>query len=347
MSSKKDTLRELYHYLPSKPAAIIFAILYIASSFLHEYQYKATRPQNFTMPFVLGTTFSSVGFVTRSLSALKIGDPRTLWRISTMFTLGAGPTYAGADYFVCGRIFSYVRSAAPISPLRTVRTFIFFDFLAEIGVWVGSGINDSKDPNSARTKLGVNLVRAAVIIQLALFACFVAVVLLFQIRATSRGFWRASHQQSGGTPGWVKVIYTLYASSLLIAARSGYHIAESFLPIDHPLRATEVPFLCLEALVMFINAAMFNVIHPGVLLPSNPHVYLLANGMEAEDDSPEGTLEDTRPLKMKILDPLDIKGLFRKKQQLKPYQQRPFAGDDEMMSESIIMLGSRQRQEFH
>ncbi|EFE44480.1 RTA1 domain protein, putative [Trichophyton verrucosum HKI 0517] len=319
MSSKEDTLRELYHYLPSKPAAIIFAILYIASSFLHEYQYKATRPQKFTMPFVLGTTFSSIGFVTRSLSALKIGDPRTLWRISTMFTIGAGPTYAGADYFVCGRIFSYVRYAAPISPLRTVRTFIFFDFLAEIGVWVGAGINDSKDPNSARAKLGVNLVRAAVIIQLALFACFVAVVLLFQIRATSRGFWRASHQQSGGTPGWVKVIYTL---------------------------STEAPFLCLEALVMFINAAMFNVIHPGVLLPSNPHVYLLADGMEAEDDSPEGTLEDTRPLKMKILDPLDIKGLFRKKQQLKPYQQRPLGGDDENMSESMIMLENRQREEF-
>lgn len=97
---------------------------------------------------------------------------------------------------------------------------------------------------------------------------------------------------------------------------------------------------------MFINAAMFNVIHPGVLLPSNPHVYLLANGMEAEDDSPEGTLEDTRPLKMKILDPLDIKGLFRKKQQLKPYQQRPLGGDDETMSESMIMLENRQHGEF-
>ncbi|KAM5480348.1 hypothetical protein MaudMau93_007507 [Microsporum audouinii] len=310
--------------------------------------HSATRPQKFTMPFVLGTTFSSVGFVTRSLSALKIGDPRTVWRISSMFILGAGPTYAGADYFVCGRIFSYVRSAAPISPLRTVRTFIFFDFLAEIGIWIGTGIMDSRgDTNSAKAKLGLNLVRAAVIIQLALFACFVVVVLVFQIRATSRGFWRASHQQVGGTPGWVKVTYTLYASSLLIAARSGYHIAENFLPHDHPFRATEAPFLCLEALVMFINAAMFNVIHPGALLPSNPHVYLLSNGMEAEDESPEDTLNDIRPLKMKILDPLDIKGLFSKKQSVKVYRQRPMTGDDELMPESMKMLQNRPRGEFH
>ncbi|KAK2820008.1 hypothetical protein FQN49_007813 [Arthroderma sp. PD_2] len=348
MASEEEITRELYHYFPSKPAAIIFAILYIASSVLHDVQYNATRPQKFTMPFVLGTTFSSIGFVARSLSALKVGDPRTVWRISSMFILGAGPTYAGADYFVCGRIFSYVRSAAPISPLRTVRTFIVFDFLAEIGVWVGAGLMDSRgDPNSTKAKLGLNLIRSAVIIQLALFICFVFVLFAFQVRATSRGFWKASHQKVGGTPGWVKVIYTLYASSLLIAVRSGYHIAEHFLPLDHQFRTTEAPFLCLEALIMFINVAMFNVFRPGNLLPSNPHLYLLANGEEAEDDSAEGTLEDTRPLKMKIADPLDIRGLFKRKQPGKGYPGGPLNGDDEMMPESTRMLENRPQGGVH
>ncbi|KAF3481759.1 RTA1 domain-containing protein [Arthroderma uncinatum] len=348
MASKEEMIKELYHYFPNKAAAIIFAVLYIASSILHEVQYNATRPQKFTMPFILGTTFSGIGFVARSLSALKVGDARTLWRISSMFTLGAGPTYAGADYFVCGRIFSYVRSAAPISPLRTVRTFIVFDVLAEIAVWVGAGIMDgSGDPNSVRAKLGLNLLRAAVIIQLALFMCFVVVIFIFQIRATSRGFWKASHQKAGGTPGWVKVTYTLYASSLLIAVRSGYHIAENFLPSDHPFRATEAPFLCLEALIMFINVAMFNVFHPGSLLPSNPHIYLLANGTEEKDDSSEGTLEDTRPLMMKIADPLDIKGLFNRKKTEKRYQEGASRGDDEMMPESVRMLENRPRDGFH
>lgn len=140
-----------------------------------------------------------------------------------MLILGAGPTYAGGDYFVCGRVFSYVRSAAPISPLRTVRTFLVFDVLAEVAIWAGAGSMDRSQDSKVGATIGLNLVRVAVTIQLALFVCFLGVIAAFQVRATSQGLWK-KRGEDGKRPGWVKVVYTLYASSVLIIIRSAYHI---------------------------------------------------------------------------------------------------------------------------
>ncbi|KAK2750131.1 hypothetical protein FQN57_004626 [Myotisia sp. PD_48] len=363
MSSNIEILKNLYHYIPSKPAAIIFAVLYGLSAVFHELQYRATRPQKFTVPLILGAVFSTVGFIARSLNALNLGSPGSIWRISSMFILGAGPTYAGADYFVCGRLFSYVRMAAPMSPLLTVKLFLSLDILAEVAVWVGSGIQDSKNLEAASSILGRNLVRVAMSVQLGLFLCFSILVFIFQRRAVNRGVWKPSYGEKG-VPGWIKVVYTLYASSVLIMIRSGYHIAgkkicltplfamlvvninvmiESFLPIDHPFRTNEAPFMFLEALLMLINVVMFNIFNPGFLLPRNSHIYLLPDGTEEEDESAEWTLEDTRPSKQKILDPFDIRGLITRRQ-MRKNDSRNEDREYEMITERLRMPVERREQ---
>ncbi|KAL2369817.1 Lipid-translocating exporter-like protein rta1 [Blastomyces gilchristii] len=302
---------DLYHYSPNKGVAIFFTAAYAFSAALHELQYRTSKPQKFTIPLTLGAIFSAIGFLQRSLLASDKGNVKSLYTISTMFILGAGPTYAGADYFICGRLFSFVPSAAPMSPIRVVRTFIVFDVLAEVCVWAGAGLLAGADTDTAaRFKVGLNLVRVAMIIQVTLFAVFVAVLTLFHVRVREvRAKWSVT--SDGGTGRrFMTVVYSLYTSSVFIIIRSAYHIAETFVPEGHSFRTAEHPFLICEALVMLLNTAMFNIFHPGHILPIDSRVYVGRDGQERANEAIEGAFNDSRPLLQKILDPLDFKGLF-------------------------------------
>lgn len=66
---------------------------------------------------------------------------------------------------------------------------------------------------------------------------------------------------------------------------------------------------------MLLNTAMFNIFHPGTLLPADSRVILLQDGREVEDDNAKGALEDSRSLMRKIVDPLDFGGLFKPSKQ--------------------------------
>ncbi|PGH36460.1 hypothetical protein GX50_00645 [[Emmonsia] crescens] len=319
--SSEPTTEELYHYSPNRGAAIFFTVIYAISAVSHELQHRTSKPQKFTIPLTLGAIFSAIGFLQRSLLASDKGDVKSLYTVSTMFILGAGPTYAGADYFICGRLFSFVPSAAPMSPIRVVRTFIAFDMLAEMCVWVGAGLLAGADADAvARYNIGLNLIRVAMITQAVLFTSFVAVLAFFHIRVdVLRAKWSVT--SDGGTGRrFMVVVYCLYVSSILIITRSAYHIAETFVPEGHSFRATEPPFLICEALIMFLNTIMFNVFHPGHILPIDSRVYIGLDGQERANEAIEGAFYDSRPLLQKILDPLDIRGLFvrEKKRQHDP-----------------------------
>ena len=98
----------------------------------------------------------------------------------------------------------------------------------------------------------------------------------------------------------------------------------------------EAAFLVFEASVMFVNVAMFNVVHPGHILPGDARVYIDSRGEERTSDAAAGALHDARPLVMKIVDPLDIGGLFKKKDsQQKTVGTPPF-------EDAAVMLDGRQ-----
>ncbi|EEH02754.1 conserved hypothetical protein [Histoplasma capsulatum G186AR] len=309
--SPEPEVKELYHYSPNRSAAIFFTVAYSISAALHELQHRTSKPQKFTIPLTLGAIFSAIGFLQRSLLASGKGDVQSLYTLSTMFILGAGPTYAGADYFICGRLFSFVPSAAPMSPIRVVRTFITFDVLAEVCVWTGAGLlAGAHTDTAARYKIGLNLIRAAMITQAFLFTSFLAILASFHVRVCAlRAEWSVT--SNGGTGRrFMMVVYSLYASSMFIIIRSAYHIAETFVPEGHSFRTNEQPFLICEAFLMLLNTTMFNAFHPSHILPIDSQVYVGIDGQERANETIEGAFTDSRPLLQKILDPLDVKGLF-------------------------------------
>ena len=80
---------------------------------------------------------------------------------------------------------------------------------------------------------------------------------------------------------------------------------ESFFPHSSPFRTNEVYFLILEGGVMLVNVGMWNLFHPGFLLPPQSTTYLKEDGTLTEGND----YQDTRPLVMKILDPFDCRGM--------------------------------------
>ena len=71
----------------------------------------------------------------------------------------------------------------------------------------------------------------------------------------------------------------------------------------------ELAFLIFESALMLLNVVMFNILHPGQILPCDSRVFF--NSVGEEKVSEYGPLNDTRPLPQKICDPLDINGLLK------------------------------------
>ena len=65
---------------------------------------------------------------------------------------------------------------------------------------------------------------------------------------------------------------------------------------------------------MFLNVALFNILHPGHILPR--YSWLSITSLEEDRISERGgsALNDSRPVYEQILDPLDIRELFRSKE---------------------------------
>ena len=62
---------------------------------------------------------------------------------------------------------------------------------------------------------------------------------------------------------------------------------------------------------MFVNVAMFNLIHPGFLLPPKSTTYLQEDGTLTDGND----YQDTRPIAMRILDPFDFRGMMKRRDQ--------------------------------
>jgi len=117
------------------------------------------------------------------------------------------------------------------------------------------------------------------------------------------------------------VLYTLYASSMLMLIRTIYRVVEynSTSPIHvllqpgfdpqtlSPIIRYEAFFWVFEGLLMLANSVLLNVRHPGRYLPRSNKVFLAQDGV-TEIEGPG--YKDHRSFLLTIVDPCDVVGLF-------------------------------------
>lgn len=258
-------------------AAAIFTVLFAISTVLHCVQSIQKRAW-FMTPFIIGGFFETVGYIGRISSS---NDPhaRTPFILQTLLILLAPALFAASIYMVLGRIILLTDGESYSLIRRTWLTKIFvasdvLSFLLQCG---GGGIMASNQTDPSKVKLGQNIILVGLFAQLAVFAFFVVVACLFQIRG------RAHFQTLPASVAWRKHLHVLYATSILILIRSLFRIIEYIMGNDSYLLRHEVFVYVFDALLMLLAMIMVNLVHPGdiaTMLKKKSHV---GNGFELRD----------------------------------------------------------------
>ena len=185
-------------------------------------------------------------------------------------------------------------------PGRVVTTFLGLDTLVAILTGAGAGrISNYSDANQVR--IGTALIKASLLLQLALFSCFIALEVLFHIRAKRANLMTRNVRT---------IIFILYGSSFCILVRNVYRTVETFEgPLGNAQRH-EAYFYVFEGVFMLICSVMLNVLHPARFLPKSNKIYLSQDG-QRELEGPGW--EDKRNFFVTLLDPFDIGGLIKGK----------------------------------
>ncbi|OBR05228.1 RTA1 domain-containing protein [Colletotrichum higginsianum IMI 349063] len=303
-----------FFYAPNKGAPFFFAIAFAVSGVLHFWQCYCCPDSHYRF-FKITGLFSfccllfTVGFAVRIYGAWNYDNLDTF--IATVCLVYAAPPLLElANYHILGRVLYYVPYCSPLHPGRVLSTFAFFSGIVEaLNGWGASySANQSLSPREMST--GHALIKASLLLQVFVIACFVVLAVTFQRRCVHAGV--------AGRRGVREPLVTLYVSIVLILARTMFRIVEYFgvaeMRWGPDVDVAEVPavirhewfFYVFEASLMLANVVMFNVRHPRRYLPEKYTVYLAKDGV-TEVDGPGW--KDPRPFWVTVVDPFDLVGV--------------------------------------
>ncbi|KAF8851416.1 RTA1 domain protein [Acephala macrosclerotiorum] len=247
---------EFYHYHPTLVGAIIFIILFIATTSLHSYQFMATRTW-FMIPMVVGGFLEWVGYIGRAISSEQ--SPNwTLgpYLIQSLFLLVAPALFAASIYMELSRIILLAdgEAHALIKKKWLTKIFVCGDVLSFCMQGAGGGILAGGTQSNLST--GSHIITGGLFVQLLFFGCFIAVAVHFGL---------AMHKMptsTSRTVPWRKHLITLYVASILIMVRSVFRVVEYIQGFDGYILEHEVFLYIFDAVLMFAVMVIFNMVHP-------------------------------------------------------------------------------------
>jgi len=211
------------------------------------------------------------------------------------------PIYSLMNYIVLSRTLYYVPYLSPIHPGRVLSTFIGLDAVVAILTGNGASRIANKQATTTELKVGRDLIRASILLQMACFVGFITLEVILHRRLVNAFLL---------TPKLRTVIILLYASSAMIMVRNIYRVVDVWEGYTGYLETHEAFFYVFDAAVMLVNSVMLNVWHPSVYLPNDNRIYLARDGV-TERQGPGWV--DKKNFLLTIFDPFDIGGLLRRK----------------------------------
>jgi hypothetical protein len=218
-----------WDYVPIKGVSIVFAILFLSSGLLHVWQ-NVLKHRSWRIGLFLtwAAALFVVGFCLREYGAYHPFDTDpdsekdlSIFIASTVFLVVAPPVYSGALYFVFGRVLYYLPYLSPMHPGRVWTAFIALDAVVGDLAGIGAAYESNRSNSPSKLQIGINLVRASLILQLAMFLAFVLLVAIFHKRCIRACVLNKRTKM---------IVYLLYASSFLILLRNTFRTATSFYP---------------------------------------------------------------------------------------------------------------------
>ncbi|CAI7609378.1 unnamed protein product [Penicillium palitans] len=261
--------RNIYGYNPSLPAAIIFIILFSASTAHHGYQLTKSKCWYF-IPFVIGGIFQIIGYICRAASHDNFyGIP--LYAMQTLFILLAPPLYAASIYMILGRTVTYLQaehlSMVPIKWMTKI--FVTGDVFSFFLQCAGGGLMST---GGSMREAGSNITIGGLVVQLLFFGFFVIVTTVFHFRIsrqpTSKSQSDRDQTRSDGwrQRNWFTILVGLYIASFLILVRSVFRLVEYKEGYNGYTMTHEVFMYIFDGLLMLIAMVVMNVCHPAEVI---------------------------------------------------------------------------------
>ncbi|KAJ6093988.1 hypothetical protein N7467_002833 [Penicillium canescens] len=259
----------IYGYNPSLPAAIIFIILFGASTAYHGYQLVKSRCMYF-IPFLIGGVFQIIGYICRAASHDNYsGIP--LYAIQTLMILLAPPLYAASIYMALGRTVTYLHaedlSLVPVKWMTKI--FVTGDVFSFLLQCAGGGLMSA---GSSMHETGSNVTIGGLVIQLLFFGFFVVVTTVFHFRISRHPTSKSqtdlgiTRSQGWKQRNWFTILVGLYIVSVLILVRSVFRLVEYREGYSGYIMTHEVFMYIFDGLLMWIAMIVMNIYHPAEIL---------------------------------------------------------------------------------
>ncbi|KAE8343242.1 hypothetical protein BDV24DRAFT_172994 [Aspergillus arachidicola] len=245
-----------YYYTPSGAAGGIFVALFALSTLLHLYQLLRTRTW-FMIPFAIGGTLETIGYVGRVLSTNEAPNyTKGPYIMQSALILIAPAFLAASIYMTLGRIITMLQAEQySVIPLRWLtKIFVAGDVLSFLMQASGAGLMVSADDPST----GEHVIIGGLFVQIIFFGFFVITAIVFELRMAKKHI--GASVEAGRI--WRRHMVALYVTSVLILVRSVVRVVEYLDGYDGFLMKHEVFIYVFDALLMFVAMAVLNYIHP-------------------------------------------------------------------------------------
>lgn len=254
-------LETSYNYVPSLAAGVLFCVLFGLSMVVHIVQFTWKRTW-WCSVFAIGCLVELLGWAARAWSSqCPYMSTAFLMQISTLII---APTfYTAGAYILLGRLIKiFGRNSSALSPNLYLWIFCTCDVLSLVIQALGGGIASGEaNKVNGNTAPGTNIMVVGIIFQMASITVFVLFAADF-LRRTMR----KRLLQSWSHPA-VPLLGAMVLSAVCIYIRSIYRTIELLQGWNGYLITTQRFFIALDASMMVIAVAIFNVIHPGCYLP--------------------------------------------------------------------------------
>ncbi|KAJ5130498.1 uncharacterized protein N7515_006537 [Penicillium bovifimosum] len=247
-----------YGYVPSLGAGIAFCVLFGLSMILHTIQFTWKR-QWWASVFSIGCLVEVIGWAGRTWSAqCPYNSTAFLMQISTLII---APTFFTAGiYVLLGRFIQLLGpSTSILKPTLYLWIFCTCDVISLVVQAIGGGMASGEaDKINGNTAPGTHIMVAGIVFQLFSITIFVACAIDF-VRRTMR-----RRLLVGAT---IPLFGAMILSIICIYVRSIYRTIELSQGWEGYLITHEAYFIALDGAMMVVSVGVFNVLHPGWLLP--------------------------------------------------------------------------------
>jgi hypothetical protein len=262
------------------------------------------------------TTWASVtwlaGFVTRAVSVFNPSNI-ALFIAQYVLVFVGPPLYAASEYFILGRLLAYLPYHAPLHPGRVMSTFLMLSAAVESLAASGAASMVSAKATPEQRASAITRIKASLILQEALEACFFGMVVLVEYRC----------RKAGSFPRNVRIMCRmLYITSFMMTVRCIVRTIEGFEATDcdptkpgykgycGPVQHYEWFLWVFEVANITVFIALLAIFHPGRYLPSNEEQYLDPADGVTERIGPGYSAADKRAWWVTVLDPFNMGGLI-------------------------------------